>query len=95
MKKYNAVVKEAFDVFTELSGKNTKGFTIESVATEPLKMFVWLDYGDYRCAQSLDIQLSDGTVFELSLKVAEWLRDTPWDTIREKYAKWEELNSDV
>lgn len=95
MKKYQAIVKEAFSVFTDLSGKDTQGFTINSTATDALKLFVWLDYGDFRCAQSLDITLDDGTVFELSLKVAEWLRDTPWERIREKYAKWEELNSDL
>lgn len=95
MKKYKAVVQEAFEVFSDLSGINTQGFTIDSVATEPLRLFVWLDYGTYKCARTLDVELKEGTVFELSLAVAEWLRDTPWNSVRLKYAKWEELNSDL
>jgi hypothetical protein len=95
VKKYKAVVQECFDVFGKESNINTSDFTIESVATEPMRLFVWLDYKDYRCAHSIDITLEDGTVFELSFAVAVWLRDTPWDSIRAKYAKWEDLKSDL
>jgi len=95
MKKYKAVVQECFDVFTRESNVNTEGFTINTVSPGTMKLFVWLNYKDYNCAESISVDLEDGTVFELSFKVAVWLRDMSWESIKLKHAKWEELNSDL
>lgn len=95
MKKYEALVKEAFNAYQLIRGVEITDFTIHSAAYRPMHINVWLDYEDNQRVENTDIVLKEGTTWELAALVAQWMKNIDFDSIREGFKRWEELNSDL
>lgn len=95
MKKYQVVIKETFNAFQTVRGKEITDFTINALATKPMNITVWLDHNEHTEVAQTDIVLGEGTTWEISAKIAKWLNTINFDGIREAFEKWKELDTDV
>lgn len=95
MKKYQAIVEEAFKAYQLVRGVEIKDFTIVSYSPTAMHVQIWLDFGDNKAVRDTTLVLREGTTWELAALVAYWLKDIDFDSIRESFENWEELNSDL
>lgn len=95
MKKYQAIVEEAFNAYQLVRGVEIKDFTIVSHSPIAMTVQVWLDFGDNKAVRDTTLKLKEGTTWELASLVAHWLKDIDFDSIRESFQRWKELNSDI
>lgn len=95
MKRYEQIAKNVLEAYALVRGRDVEHFTIRAYAPTAMNVQVWLDYKDNTAVRDTLIKLKDGTPFELSLRVAEWLKVIEFETIPAAFDKWTELNADV
>ncbi len=95
MKKYEAVVEESFKAYQLVRGVEIKDFTITSYSPTAMTVQVWIDFGDSKAVRDTTLRLKEGTTWELAALTAGWLKDIDFDSIRQSFKSWEELDSDI
>ena len=95
MKKFQQVIQQTFEAVQLVRGMELDDFSVHAVSTKPLHITVWLNYIQERQVDCLEVNLKQGTTWELTALVAKWINAVNFHAIRESFKLWDELSSEV